>query len=62
MDLIWTKSTFCADKMCVEVAQVDADTIALRDGKNIDQPSLLFSRRDWLSFLDSVTSESVERR
>jgi len=62
MDLDWTKSTFCADKACVEAALVDAETVAVRDGKNVSQPHLTFSRGDWTSFLDGLADESFEVR
>lgn len=54
--MIWTKSSFCADRQCVEVARVDADTVALRDGKNLDQPYFTFNSKDWRSFLDAVAA------
>jgi hypothetical protein len=60
MDLGWTKSTFCADKACIEVALVDAETVALRDSKDVSQPYLQFSRTEWLSFLDTVIDKSLE--
>jgi hypothetical protein len=59
---IWTKSTFCADRACVEVARIGEDKIALRDGKNLDQPYLTFSTQDWTSFLDGVASGQFEVR
>lgn len=52
--MIWTRSSFCADRQCVEVARIDVDTVALRDGKNIDQPHLTFNGKDWRSFLDAI--------
>jgi hypothetical protein len=52
----WTKSSFCADSTCIEVAFVDADVVAMRDSKNVDQPSLRFTRGQWNSFLDAVTA------
>jgi Domain of unknown function (DUF397) len=58
----WTKSTFCADKACVEVALVSRDIIAVRDGKNVHQPHLRFSREEWTSFLDGVASGDFELR
>ena len=60
MDLEWTRSTFCADKACVEVTMVDAETIAVRDSKNVRQPYLAFSRTAWMSFLDGLVDESFE--
>jgi hypothetical protein len=62
MAVEWTKSTFCADKACVEAALVDAETVAVRDGKDVSQPYLTFSRADWVSFLDGLVHESFEVR
>jgi hypothetical protein len=60
--IVWEKSTFCADKTCVEVAFVDADLVALRDGKNPEQPHLRLTRGEWRSFLDSVTAGEFDFR
>ena len=60
-DTPWRFCSFCADKTCVEVA-LDVDTIAIRDGKNISQPSLHFTREEWASFLDSVSADRFELR
>ena len=54
--MIWTKSSFCADRACVEVARIDADLIALRDGKKMDQPHLTFTGQDWRTFLDAIAA------
>jgi hypothetical protein len=62
MALEWTKSTLCADKWCVEVTLIDTDTVAVRDGKNVDQPYLSFSRQDWTSFLDTLTADRLDVR
>jgi len=62
MNASWKKSTFCADKSCVEVALIDPDVVAVRDGKNVNQPYLQFSREEWSSFLDSVASGRIEAR
>jgi hypothetical protein len=58
--LAWTKSTFCADKACVEVAFIDADTVAVRDGKDASQPYLQFTRDEWMSFLTTLTAERFD--
>lgn len=56
----WTKSSFCADKSCVEVAQLDGDVIGVRDGKNTNQPHLSFSFRDWNNFLDGLNAGEID--
>jgi Domain of unknown function (DUF397) len=52
----WTKSSFCADKSCIEVARIDRDVIAVRDGKNAGGSDLRFSAGEWHSFLDGVAA------
>lgn len=48
----WHRSTHCtgADSTCVEVA-VDADGVAVRDGKDPDGPRLRFTAAEWSAFL-----------
>jgi hypothetical protein len=50
----WTKSSFCADGQCIEVALID-NHVAVRDNKNVDQEALRFSQAEWAAFLDRVT-------
>jgi hypothetical protein len=52
----WRKSSFCSDSVCVEVARVRADLIAMRDGKCLSQPPLYFDREAWGSFLDGIVA------
>jgi len=42
----WTRSSFCTDSTCVEVATF-GDSIAMRDGKNPNKPYLQFTREQW---------------
>jgi hypothetical protein len=42
----WTRSSFCGETSCVEVSLV-GDIVAMRDGKNPDQPHLTFTRAEW---------------
>jgi hypothetical protein len=58
--LTWTKSSFCSDKACLEAALVDADTVAVRDSKDLSQPYLTFTRDEWTSFLDTLTTQGFE--
>jgi hypothetical protein len=50
----WTKSSFCSDTACLEAALVE-DFVAVR---NCREPShiLLFTRRNWLAFLDDIVA------
>ncbi len=50
---VWQRSSFCSAGSCVEVAHDDV-TISLRDGKNPDQPSLVFTPEAWNEFQDQV--------
>lgn len=44
-------SSFCSLGGCVEVAKLDDGRVAVRDGKNPDQPALIFSSGEWAAFL-----------
>jgi hypothetical protein len=52
----WRKSTYSAyNGNCVEVADLGADRIGVRDSKaGAGSPVLQFSRADWAGFLASV--------
>jgi len=51
----WIKSSFCADKSCVEVARTGT-VVLVRDGKNRDQQHLRVPREDWNAFLRGVVA------
>ncbi|GIE95130.1 DUF397 domain-containing protein [Paractinoplanes rishiriensis] len=50
-DQEWTRSSYCADNACVEVAVLDDDRVAMRDSKNRDSEPIIFTRPDWAGFL-----------
>jgi len=50
------KSSFCADRTCVEVAPIDNDVVAIRDSKNLDQAHLVVSAGAWNAFLDALNA------
>ena len=52
----WRRSSFCSDSVCVEVARVGPDLIAMRDGKCVSQPPLYFAREEWNSFVDAIAA------
>jgi hypothetical protein len=52
----WRRSSFCSDSVCVEVARVSTDIIAMRDGKCLSQPPLYFGREAWSLFLDGIVA------
>lgn len=49
----WRRSTFCGETSCVEVAATEGG-VAMRDGKNVEQPYLHFSRKDWNHFVEWI--------
>lgn len=53
--LQWRKSISCESSTCVEVARTESEVL-LRDGKDPDGPRLLFTHREWVSFLDWTRS------
>ncbi|WP_111647864.1 DUF397 domain-containing protein [Actinoplanes lutulentus] len=58
----WTRSTFCADSACVEVAVASGGNVLVRDSKNPDQPYLSFTRQDWAVFVENLAGDSRSRR
>lgn len=50
----WTRSSYCADQACVEVAPLNDGSIGIRDAKTPEQPHLAVGRNDWHVFLDRV--------
>ncbi|BCB87733.1 DUF397 domain-containing protein [Phytohabitans suffuscus] len=50
---VWRKSGRCESNTCVEVAMVGLD-IAIRDSKQPDGPTLLFTRAEWDAFVGGV--------
>lgn len=52
---VWRKSTFTNDTgACVEVADLDSGRRAVRDSKNPDGPTLMFTAAQWAAFTASV--------
>ena len=49
----WYKSSLCNAGECVEVAMFDG-YIAVRDSKNKDQQPLIFTKKEWQTFLGGV--------
>jgi len=58
--MTWTRSSYCADNACVEVAAI-GEVIAVRDPKDLDRPFLQFSRDEWTAFLDGVAAGDFPR-
>lgn len=61
--LHWRKSSHSTsgenDTMCVEVAAVNASTIAARDSKNPQGSVLHFTADEWTTFLTRIKQDSV---
>jgi hypothetical protein len=56
-DAVWRKSrrSSAESSNCVEVAHI-ADALVVRDSKNPSETLLIFTRSQWLAFLDGVKS------
>jgi hypothetical protein len=52
----WRKSSYSSSNggQCVEVAEVPAVCMAVRDSKNPEGPKLIFSAGEWRSFVAGV--------
>ena len=46
----WQRSSFCADRACVEVARI-GDTVALRSSRDTDREPIVFSSQEWAGFV-----------
>jgi hypothetical protein len=57
----WRRSTFCdaPEGACVEVA-VGPDEVAVRDTKHDGGPVLVYTHREWRSFLNGVRNGEFE--
>lgn len=51
----WIKSTYSANGACVEVRSPAVPTVAVRDSKDPQGPSLSFPPGPWSSFVAAVT-------
>ncbi len=49
----WTRSSFCAESACVEVALVDGDVI-VRDSKDVSRPPLRLPLEAWRAFRTGI--------
>ena len=50
----WRKSSYCGSQSCVEVADLMAPDILVRDGKNPDGSVLSFEREPWGAFIAGI--------
>lgn len=58
----WRTSTRSgASGECVEVADNLPDVVAVRDSKDRTGPTLLFTRRQWASFVDGTRGGAFDR-
>jgi Domain of unknown function (DUF397) len=58
--VIWTKSEFCNNTACVEVAKY-GDGVLIRDSKDPLGPKLQFSNSEWYAFVEGVRSGGFDR-
>lgn len=54
----WTKSSFCADRQCVEAAP-DGDRVLVRDATGA---VLDLGRDEWLNFLEAIRAGEWDDR
>jgi hypothetical protein len=52
--LVWSKSSRSSNGDCVEVARLTGGQVGVRDSKAANGPVLVFTARDWRSFLGEV--------
>jgi hypothetical protein len=58
----WLKSSYSSDSAnCVEVAVLSSDEIAMRDSKNPDRATLLYSTTSWSTFVAAVRAGEFDR-
>jgi len=57
---VWQKSSRSASNggQCVEVARNLPGIVAVRDSKHRDGPMLIFSPREWQSFISEVKAKA----
>lgn len=60
MDNQWSRSSFCADKSCVEVGRDGAD-ILIRQSDDPDGPRLRFTPDEWAAFLAGAKAGEFDR-
>ncbi|WP_280497092.1 DUF397 domain-containing protein [Nocardia asiatica] len=54
-DVTWFKSSYSsAEKDCVEVAFVGANSVGVRDSKDPAGPALVFTPTEWDSFISCI--------
>lgn len=55
-------SSFCRIGDCVEVGQLPGGSVAVRDSKNPDDRSLVFSHAEWEAFVQGVKAGEFDVR
>ena len=54
----WRRSPRCANGACIEVAKV-ADRFLVRDSKNPDMGTLVFTTEEWEAFTEAVKRDEL---
>ncbi|WP_109527292.1 MULTISPECIES: DUF397 domain-containing protein [Nocardia] len=58
----WFKSSYSGgNNECVEVAHLDGDHVGIRDSKNPDAGSLVFTPGEWAAFTAGVRDGEFDR-
>lgn len=58
---LWRKSRRCESGACVEFAALGRDA-AIRDSTDPHGPILRFSREEWATFLNRITTDGFVKR
>ncbi len=56
--LAWRKSSWCDESVCIEVAGTDG-LVLIRDSKDREAGSLVFTRKEWNSFVERVRNGQI---
>ena len=59
-EMAFRKSSYCTQGGCVEIARTANGGLAVRDGKNLDQPALQFTADEWRAFVAGVKAGEFE--
>ncbi len=56
----YKRSSYCSTGGCVEVAQHEDGSIALRDSKNVAKEAFVFTSEEWAAFVKGVKAGEFE--
>ncbi|MEO3853470.1 DUF397 domain-containing protein [Acrocarpospora sp. B8E8] len=59
-DVVWKKSSWSSNGNCVEVARLDGGHVAVRDSKDRDGNTLVFTPGEWTAFVQGVKGSEFD--